>query len=338
MMSCIATVGKCGITTKPSYTNQQINSVIPDPSVVDSRFLYYTFKQLGSELEAVGSGGSVYTNVSKSRFSNIRITIPSDIKEQRAIAHILGTLDDKIELNERMNRTLEAIAQAIFKSWFVDFEPLRGGEFVDSDLGRIPKGWEVVQVVDLGKVITGKTPSTADPSNYGGQIPFIRIPDMNGRIFVTSTEKYLSEKGALSQSNKELPPLSVCVSCIATPGLVCLTAKPSHTNQQINSIVCKQRVSPYYVYLTIRQLSNYIARLGSGGTATLNLNKRDFSSIKLLLPPRDILKAFDQVIKPFFDHILSNRLESETLTQTRDALLPRLIRGGDPGEGGGEML
>ncbi|MDZ7337192.1 MAG: restriction endonuclease subunit S [candidate division KSB1 bacterium] len=124
MMSCIATVGRCGITTSPSFTNQQINSVIPTEEI-DSRFLYYVFTQLGHELESAGGGGSVYTNVSKKRFSDIEVVIPEDIGEQRAIAHILGTLDDKIELNRRMSETLEQMARAIFKAWFVDFEPVR---------------------------------------------------------------------------------------------------------------------------------------------------------------------------------------------------------------------
>ncbi|WP_322510200.1 restriction endonuclease subunit S [Anaerolinea sp.] len=124
MMSCIATVGKCGITTRPSFTNQQINSVIPRDGI-DSRFLYYVFTQIGNELEAAGGGGSVYTNVSKSRFANIPISFPRDLAEQRAIAHILGMLDDKIELNRRMSETLEQMARALFKAWFVDFEPVR---------------------------------------------------------------------------------------------------------------------------------------------------------------------------------------------------------------------
>ncbi len=124
LMSCIATVGKCGVTTRPSFTNQQINSVVPRGDL-DSRFLYYVFTQLGHELESAGGGGTVYTNVSKGRFSDIEVVVPVDLPEQRAIAHILGTLDDKIELNRRMNETLEAMAQTLFKSWFVDFDPVR---------------------------------------------------------------------------------------------------------------------------------------------------------------------------------------------------------------------
>jgi type I restriction enzyme S subunit len=123
MMSCIATIGKCGITTRASFTNQQINSLICKDGV-DPKFVYYSFSQLGKALEAAGGGGSVYTNVSKSRFESIEIKIPS-LQTQKAIVAILVKLDDKIESNRRINQTLEAMAQALFKSWFVDFDPVR---------------------------------------------------------------------------------------------------------------------------------------------------------------------------------------------------------------------
>lgn len=123
MMSCIATIGKCGITTRASFTNQQINSLICKDGV-DPKFVYYSFSQLGRALEAAGGGGSVYTNVSKSRFESIEIKIPS-LQTQKAIVAILAKLDDKIDLNRRINQTLEAMAQAIFKSWFVDFDPVK---------------------------------------------------------------------------------------------------------------------------------------------------------------------------------------------------------------------
>ena len=143
MMSCIATVGRCGITTRPSFTNQQINSVIPNDEV-DSRFLYYVFTRLGHELEFAGAGGSVYTNVSKNRFSGIEVVLPADLNEQRAIAHILCTLDDKIELSRQMSETLEAMVRALFKAWFVDFEPVRakmeGRWQHDNPLLPLPEG------------------------------------------------------------------------------------------------------------------------------------------------------------------------------------------------------
>jgi type I restriction enzyme S subunit len=129
------------------------------------------------------------------------------LREQCAIAHILGTLDDKIELNRRMNETLEAMARALFKSWFVDFDPVRAkaegrdpglpkpladlfpDSFEDSELGDIPKRWTVWRVADIGSVICGKTPSTQVSKYYGDDVPFITIPDMHGKIFATATQK-----------------------------------------------------------------------------------------------------------------------------------------------------
>ena len=188
-MSCIATVGKCGVTSKPSFTNQQINSVIPGAET-DSRFLYYAFTQLAPQLNSAGGGGSVYTNVSKSRFSDIEISLPP-LPQQRAIAHILGTLDDRIELNRRMNQTLEEMARGLFKSWFVDFDPVRAkmdgrwrrgqslpgmpadlydlfpDRMADSELGEIPKGWGTKALNSFGEIITGKTPSTKVQAYFG---------------------------------------------------------------------------------------------------------------------------------------------------------------------------
>ena len=190
-MSCIATVGKCGITTRPSFTNQQINSVIPKGEV-DSRFLYYVFTQLGQELESTGGRGSVYTNVSKSRFSNIEVLIPIDLTEQRNIAHILGTLDDKIELNRRMNKTLEATARALFKSWFVDFDPVRArmegrdtglprhiadlfpDRLVDSELGEIPEGWGVKTLGESFNLIMGQSPPGSTYNEHSEGLPFFQ--------------------------------------------------------------------------------------------------------------------------------------------------------------------
>ena len=135
MMSCIATIGKCGITTRASFTNQQINSLICKDGV-DPKFVYYSFSQLGRALEAAGGGGSVYTNVSKSRFESIEIKIPS-LQTQKAIVAILVKLDDKIESNRHINQTLEAMAQAIFKSWFVDFDPVKA-KIAAKQQGRDP--------------------------------------------------------------------------------------------------------------------------------------------------------------------------------------------------------
>jgi type I restriction enzyme S subunit len=219
------------------------------------------------------------------------------------------------------------MAQALFKSWFVDFEPFRAQGMQDSPLGEIPVGWRVVNVGEMGEIVCGKTPATADKENYGGNIPFITIPDMHENIFITSTATCLTEKGAATQPKKLLPRLSVCVSCIATPGLVSITSVPSHTNQQINSIICNPETSTYWCYLAISHIRQEIITGGAGGSATLNLNKAEFSKLPLVRPDNETMKKFHNLVKPLFDQILQNDLEVIILVDIRDTLLPKLLSG-----------
>lgn len=209
--------------------------------------------------------------------------------------------------------------QAIFKSWFVDFEPF----------GReMPDDWREGTLSDIATdIVCGKTPSTKVAEYFDDDIPFITIPDMHGRTYVTTTERSLSLAGAASQSSKTVPADSVCVSCIATAGLVVLTSKPSQTNQQINTIVCKSEISPFYVYLTMVGMADHIRMLGSSGSATNNLNKGQFSKIEILIPSIGVLDEFSSLITPVFEEIKRNQQESERLAEMRDTLLPRLMSG-----------
>ena len=218
-----------------------------------------------------------------------------------------------------INNNLEQQAQAIFKSWFVDFEPFGG---------TMPKIWENGTIEDLSQnIICGKTPSTSKKEYYGNDIPFITIPDMHNNTYVTKTERYLSRLGASSQKNKILPPNSICVSCIATAGLVSITAFYSQTNQQINSIIPAQEMSSYYIYLLLKSLSKKIIMLGSSGSTTCNLNKGQFAKIEVIIPDKNVLKKYDEIVSPLFESIKNNQLENEQLAQLRDTLLPKLMNG-----------
>ena len=289
--------------------------------------------------------GATMPNLNTSILSALPFVIPP-LAEQRAIAHILGSLDDKIDLNRRMNRTLEEIARALFRSWFVDFDPVHAharGEampgldpaldalfpaaFEDSPLGPIPAGWRVGVVDELGEVVCGKTPPTSDETNYGNDVPFVRIPDMHGRVYATTTEKALSRKGAGSQSNKYLPADSVCVSCIATPGLVVLTSAVSQTNQQINSVIPKETVSPYWCFFVLRAMGSTIEAGGSGGSVFFNLSTGRFRNLRVLIPADSIMRQYHETVSPLFAGILTNERESRTLAALRDTLLPKLMSG-----------
>nr|WP_017552897.1 restriction endonuclease subunit S [Heyndrickxia coagulans] len=192
----------------------------------DLLFLYYKLKTL--DLDKMNTHSAV-PGLNREQLYSIKTKFPK-ITEQKAIANILSTLDEKIETNNQINEKLEEMAQALFKHWFVDFEfpnengePYKssGGEMVESELGMIPKGWKVKTINDISsEIITGKTPSTKEKENFGGNIPFVKIPDMHGKVYVEKTETYLSEKGAVK--NKIVPKNSIMVSCIATPGIVSL--------------------------------------------------------------------------------------------------------------------
>lgn len=326
-------------TTKKFLHNQRLGLLVFKSEEISKDFLYWALRTRRYNQFVVGSAsGSTVKHTSPDRIREYPFVLPTNQLEQSRIAEMLSNLDSKIELDQQMNKTLEAICKAIFKHWFIDFEfpnddgkPYKssGGEMTGSEelLNEIPKGWEKGEIKDCGRIVCGKTPPTKDKENYGDDFLFITIPDMHNQIFVINTERRLSQTGAETQKQKELPPLSICVSCIATPGIVVLTSEKSHTNQQINSIVCNEGINPYFMYLAMKGKSNEIRSKGLGGTATLNLNTGDFGNIRIVLPKKDIIKRFGIIVNPIFRKILEITRETQTLSQIRDSLLPKLMSG-----------
>src|SRR3990167_1910401 len=196
---------------------------------VDPWFLYYRIRDAIKFQEYKGHWPD---------FVMLQFLVPPH-NEQKRIAEVLSAFDEKIENNNRIIKALDETAQAIFKEWFVKFR-FPGYEkvkLVDSELGEIPKGWEVKRLGDLGKIVTGKTPSTKDKANFGNIYPFVTIPDLQNGMFVMSTERFLSEQGGESMRVSKLPAGAICVSCIATVGLVGITTQKDRNNQQINSVL-----------------------------------------------------------------------------------------------------
>jgi type I restriction enzyme S subunit len=312
---------------------------------LDPRFLYYLVtNQAFTDYLVAHEQGSAYPAINVDVLSQAEVMIP-EYPEQRAIAHVLGTLDDKIELNRQMNETLEAMARALFKSWFVDFDPVHAkaegrdpglpagiaalfpNSFEDSELGEIPRGWEVRRVGDVGSIICGKTPSTQIAEYYGDDVPFITIPDMHGRVFATHTQKRLSHAGAASQQKKMLPPHAICVSCIATPGLVVITSAAAQTNQQINTVVPSDPNENYYWFWSLRDLGEEIRSGASSGSVVSNLSTGRFSDLHILSPGTQLRSWYHSLVAPLFSRILKNAKESDTLAILRDTLLPRFLSG-----------
>lgn len=303
---------------------------------VYNKYIYQWIKSpLGQNQINQVTIGSTQKALTIDALKKLEINLPP-LEIQEKIASILSALDDKIEINNEMNKTLEEMAQTLFKRWFIDFDfpnengdPYRssGGKMVDSELGEIPEGWEVGAIKEIGEVITGKTPSTKNKENYGGKIPFITIPDMHGKIFITNTERYLSEIGNRVQSKKLLPVNSIIVSCIATVGLVSLNIRPSHTNQQINSIVPKSQNTLFYFFNTIKTLEDKLKMIGSAGTTTLNVNKSAFENIRIVFPNLKLMETYNNFVKNMYLKIKDNQQEIQSLTEIRDTLLPKFMSG-----------
>lgn len=319
--------------------NQRLGRVINiDEEKLDKNFLFYLLCTREYRHHILGSAtGSTVKHTSPKRILEFEISLPN-LKIQKYIGIVLNSIDKKIENNQKIIANLEELSQTLFKRWFVDFEfpdengnPYKsnGGEMVDSELGEIPKGWRVNNINDFANnnVITGKTPSTKVKENYSETgIPFLTIPDMHKDVFALNTERYISETGIEKLGKKIIAKNSLAISCIATPGLVSITSSDTLTNQQINSLTPNKN-ELYYLYFYLKGMRNYIRDLGSGGSATLNLNKTQFAKIKLVKPISELLLKYDKLVRSNFEIILNFQKENNYLTQLRDTLLPKLMSG-----------
>jgi len=300
---------------------------------VDTYYLYSYLSIL--DLQHLDSG-STLPSMTKSAYQDIEVYLPS-LDIQKKTTAVLSALDAKIELNNRINAELEAMAKTLYDYWFVQFDfpdendkPYKssGGKMVYNETLKreIPDGWKAKELGDIeGNIITGKTPPKKNPEYFEGNIPFITIGDIRGNMHIVSTEETLSKLGADFQRGKYLNRGAICVSCIASPGLVGFATELSQTNQQINSIECQKEEHRYYLYFAIKDF--FIASKAKTGNTFPNMNKGDFSSIQMVSPDEDHLRKFMQKVKPSFELILNNTLQNQQLTQLRDWLLPMLMNG-----------
>ena len=259
------------------------------------------------------------------------VTFTDDLPTQERIASVLSAYDDLIENNERRIKVLEEMAQLLYTEWFVKFK-FPGHEkvkLIDSNTsyGKIPEGWEVGRLKEIGKVVTGKTPPTNNLENFDGEILFIKTPDIHGNIFVIKTEQTLSSIGSDLQASKLLPAKTVFVSCIGTLGVVGITTKESQTNQQINAIVLEDKSDYILFYFFAKSLKQQLIGLGSNGATMGNVNKDKFENIQIIYPTDIIRKSYFNKSSKIFDEILTIQYQNEILTKTRDLLIPQLVTG-----------
>lgn len=313
--------------------------VVRPNDVIDNNFLYYALTQ-DSFFEYVmkGSKGTKMPRGDKSQIMDF--VIPNlEIDEQIKIGKLLKSIDQKIQINNQINQELEAMAKTLYDYWFVQFDfPDQNGKPYKSSGGKmvynpelkreIPEGWGVETLRDFeSKIITGKTPSRANSDNFGGKIPFITIGDIRGNTFIYSTSESLTDLGASVQQNKYLPEGSLCVSCIATVGEIGFTTEWSHTNQQINSIVFEDETHRYYLYFALKNYFENAKASAKTGNTFANMNKEDFSGIRIILPSKEIKNNFHEISEPYFAQIKCLQGQNQELTQFRDWLLPMLMNG-----------
>ncbi|MCZ2130492.1 MAG: restriction endonuclease subunit S, partial [Bacteroidia bacterium] len=271
----------------------------------DLRFLYYKFQTLGlNKLNSDAAVPGLNRNVAYEQ-SSIYPPLPT----QRKIASILSAYDDLIENNLKRIKLLEEKA-------FLSYKQIVREEKLEKYI-----------LSDFGDIITGKTPSTTIADYFGDDVPFIKTPDMHNQIFIEHTDQMLSELGAKSQEKKFLPPLSLCVSCIGTAGVVGITSKPSQTNQQINSIVFYEPKNVYFFYALMSQMKEQLDALGSNGSTFTNVNKNKFENMEVFVPNQKTLNEFAEEFEAPFKLILTLQKQNTKLREARDILLPKLMNG-----------
>ena len=260
------------------------------------------------------------------------------LPEQRAIAHVLGTLDDKIELNRRMNETLEEMARALFKSWFVDFDPVRAkmegrwrrGEslpglpadlydlfpnrLVDSELGEIPEGWEVGVLDDVIELLSGVTPKTSVSDYWGGAIPWYTAKDAPNAsdMFVLDTVRTITQSGVENSATRILAVGTTVITARGTVGRLACLGVPMAMNQTCYGIRGAHRYPELFTYWLLRTaVDEFQSR--THGTIFDTITRQTFTLVEMALVPVDLALVFESIVEPLMGHILNNLKETAAL-------------------------
>ncbi len=330
--------------------NQRIGLVeIKEGAEADKRFLFYRLRanDYRHHILATASGSTV-RHTSPGRICEFETTLPA-ITEQRAIAGVLGALDDKIEQNRRTARALERLARAIFRAWFVDFEPVKAKaagttsfpsmpqavfdalptRFVDSEIGPVPDGWEVKAIGDVVTTKGGGTPSTKNPEYWdGGEHCWATPKDMSrlSHPVLLDTERRITKAAVNSISSGMLPVGTVLMSSRAPVGYLGIARVPTAINQGFIAMVCDGPLPPTYV-LNWASMSMDVIKAHASGTTFPEIGKKNFRPLPVVLPIGEVVAAYQQTSDPIFDLLAACVKESQQLTQVRDYLLPKLLSG-----------
>ena len=293
---------------------------------IDTEYLYYYLKSpFGQQNISRGTVGAVQAKLPIKNIQDFSIICPELISDQHRIASILSSLDRKIELNNKINADLEEMAQAIFKNWFVDFEPFKDGKFVESELGRMPEGWKIGTLTYVIKLMPGGTPKTSEPLYWdNGTIPFFSPKDVNG-VYCFTTEKHITETGLNKCSSNLYPKDTIFITCRGTVGKVCLAACDMAMNQSNYAIKAIDGYSQCYVFFLVKSVVERLIKKSNGAVFSA-ITSKDFDE-EILIPSQKAVEDFTNVIDGFFRRIFTIGTENSRLSLLRDTLLPRLMSG-----------
>lgn len=296
---------------------QRTYVITPIRGKVDIKFLYYALSLCLKQFKNMSQGTSTKF-LTVTILNSFSVQLPS-ISDQHRIASILSSLDRKIELNNKINADLEEMAQAIFKNWFVDFEPFKGGKFVDSELGMIPEGWKVGTLADIAEITMGQSPAGNSLNEnregmifYQGSSDFgFRFPSI--RVFTTEPKRLAVANSVLFSVRAPVGDINVAKEeCCIGRGVASIKSKYGHDS---------------YLFYTMKSLHKLFDSFDGEGTVFGSINKKTLSAIQILLPSDGIVEQFNNIASSFDDRIRSLSDESSRLSLLRDTLLPRLMSG-----------
>lgn len=308
LFSSRAPIGYVAIAGQEMCTNQGFKSVVPNDNT-DYMFLYYLLKYNKDKIETMGSG-TTFKEVSGSTMKGIEVTVPESLDTQRKIASVLSTIDEKIENNEIINENLFEQMQALYKAWFVDFEPFGGVR---------PSNWNDTNIYAIANIIYGAPFASKLFNTDGLGKPIIRIRDLKEQEFVTFTTEDHA-KGHLIQ------PGDIVVGMDGEFRPYIWGNEPAWLNQRVCIFESNRPQGKAFVLYTIKPLLNKIEQT-KVATTVIHIGKKDFDAFEIILPDEATLDSFDSITAPMIEQIVNNRLQNKRLAVLRDTLLPKLMSG-----------
>ncbi len=329
-VSCIGSdLGKVVMLKKPTVTNQQFNSIIPNENYSPD-FVYYLMIIVGKRLNFLSKTSTAVPIINKSTFSNFEVEVPSCLHNQTQIAKILSSLDDKIELNNRINANLEEQAQALFRRWFVDFEfpndqglPYKsnGGKFVEPEHRRMPEGWQVGALTEIADYLNGLAMQKFRPQEKEQGIPVLKIKELGQKNCDSSSDtcsesiksEYIINDGDVIFSWSGT--LMIDIWCGDVCGL----------NQHLFKVTSKRYPKWFYYYWTKQHLNKFI-RIAKDKAVTMgHIKREDLNKSQVLIPDNRDLSIMDSIMNPLLEKQITLNIENCFLIQLRDTILPKLM-------------